>query len=51
MGEKDERVIFARNEIYDRCWDLLDEGYKMEPGWNKIWVDLFAHVMIEKRSL
>lgn len=50
MGEKDERVIFARDRVYNKCLDLLDEGYKMEPKWNLIWVELFTHVMIEERS-
>lgn len=51
MGEKDKRVVFARDQVYHKCLDLLDEEYKMEPKWNLIWSDLFAHVMIEERSL
>lgn len=51
VGEKDKRVVFARDKVYNKCLDLLDEGYKMEPKWNSIWAGLFTHVMIEERSL
>lgn len=51
MGENDKRVVFARDKVYYKCLDLLDEEYKMEPKWNAIWLNLFTHVMIEERSV
>lgn len=48
--EKDRRVRFARDSLYDKCLDLIEEGYQKEPKWNAIWMNLFQCVMTEKRK-
>lgn len=48
--EKKKRVNFAREEVYDRCLDLIEDSYKGEPKWNAIWTRLFECVMTEKRG-
>lgn len=49
MREKNRRVEVARERVYYRCLDLLDDKYKHELKWNGIWFDLFTHVMVGER--
>lgn len=48
--EKVRKVNLARDEVYDKCLDFIEERYKGEPKWNEIWVDLFKCIMTEKRK-